>query len=66
MDRMSIARRFREHLQSPEIVDVILYGSVARGEDKKGSDIDLLVISHDKFLTKAVVREKVGDFFLEL
>ena len=26
------------------IVDVILYGSVARGEDKKDSDIDLLVV----------------------
>ncbi|HPY60337.1 MAG TPA: nucleotidyltransferase domain-containing protein [Methanospirillum sp.] len=30
-----------------EIIDVILYGSVARGEDKNESDIDLLIIGKE-------------------
>jgi len=66
MDRMKIARDFRDFLDFPEIEEVILYGSVARGDDHEGSDIDILVISHDKFQTKSKLYPKVGDFLLNM
>ena len=65
MDRMRIARNFRSFLDFPEIEEVILYGSVAREDDREGSDIDILVISGDKFETKSKLYPKVGDFLLE-
>jgi predicted nucleotidyltransferase len=65
MDRLNIARRFRDFLDFPEIEEVILYGSVARGDDYEGSDIDILVISRDKFHTKSKLYPKVGDFLLD-
>ena len=63
---MKIARDFRDFLDFPEIEEVILYGSVARGDDHEGSDIDILVISHDKFQTKSKLYPKVGDFLLNM
>jgi len=66
MDRMKIARDFRDFLDFPEIEEVILYGSVARGDDHEGSDIDMLVISRDKFQTKSKLYPKVGDFLLDM
>lgn len=65
MDRMKIARDFRVFLDFPEIEEVILYGSVARGDDHEGSDIDILVISQDKFKTKSNLYPKVGDFLMD-
>ena len=65
MDRMKIARDFRVFLDFPEIEEVILYGSVARGDDHEGSDIDILVISRDKFKTKSKLYPKVGDFLMD-
>jgi uncharacterized protein len=65
MDRMKIAQDFRNFLNFSEIDHVILYGSVARGDDHEGSDIDLLVISRNKFQTKSKLYPKVGDFLLD-
>jgi uncharacterized protein len=62
---MKIARDFRVFLDFPEIEEVILYGSVARGDDHEGSDIDILVISRDKFNTKSKLYPKVGDFLMD-
>ncbi len=44
--RVAIARRFARRLRAdlgPGLKRVTLYGSVARGEDRRGSDVDLLV-----------------------
>jgi predicted nucleotidyltransferase len=42
----------------PTPVSAVLYGSVARGDDRDGSDIDLLVrLRRDGFSGRAVVRE---------
>ena len=65
MDRMKIARDFSNFLDFPEIDEVILYGSVARGDDHEGSDIDILIISRDKFQTKSKLYPKVGDFLID-
>lgn len=43
----------------------MLYNSVARGDDHEDSDIDILVISWDKFHTKSKLYPKVGDFLLD-
>jgi len=43
------------------IQSIIIYGSVARGEATKDSDIDVLVVSKDK-----KVREKVSDVSYEV
>lgn len=48
MDRREIARRFSEDIVAkyPDSVkSIILYGSVARGEDREESDIDLIVLT---------------------
>lgn len=63
---MKIARDFRVFLDFPEIEEVILYGSVARGDDHEGSDIDILVISRDKFKTKSKLYPKVDDFLMDM
>lgn len=50
---------------SKHISDVILYGSVARGEERFKSDVDILIILHDDFLAtyenKKNVRHIVSD-----
>jgi len=35
------------NLVSPEIVSIVLFGSIARGEEKPASDIDLCIIAKD-------------------
>jgi len=47
MDRKKLAIDFAKSLKHDEIEKVILYGSVARGDDTKDSDIDILILTHD-------------------
>jgi predicted nucleotidyltransferase len=44
-DRIQIAKEFAESINSDYIKQIILFGSVARGDDKDFSDIDILIIS---------------------
>ncbi|HEX9846343.1 MAG TPA: nucleotidyltransferase domain-containing protein [Candidatus Nitrosotenuis sp.] len=37
----------KKHLSSKKIISAVIFGSVARGEEKEDSDIDLLIISND-------------------
>lgn len=43
-NRLEIAREFTEEIKSDEILKIILFGSVARGDDTDNSDIDIYVI----------------------
>lgn len=43
--RMEIAKKFAKKIKSKYIQQIILYGSVARGEDNEDSDIDILIIT---------------------
>ena len=45
-NRVEIAREFAEAIKSDKILKIILFGSVARGDDREDSDIDILIISN--------------------
>ena len=44
-NRYEIAREFANAILSYDIVKIILFGSVARGDDTEESDIDILIIT---------------------
>ena len=44
-NRIEIAREFAHAIDSEDIIKIILFGSVARGDDTEDSDIDILIIS---------------------
>jgi uncharacterized protein len=49
--------RIKETVMAVEpTADVILYGSYARGENKEGSDIDLLILVNDKVLNYNTIK----------
>ncbi|KZX10286.1 nucleotidyltransferase domain-containing protein [Methanobrevibacter curvatus] len=54
MNRKQLAIDFAESLKHPEIEKIILYGSVARGEDSKYSDIDILIITNNESAKKKI------------
>ena len=47
-DRIKIAQEFADSINSKYVIKVILFGSVARGEDTEHSDIDILIISNHR------------------
>jgi len=48
MDRKKLAIEFAKSLKYPEIKKIILFGSVAREDDNKYSDIDILILTTDE------------------
>ena len=57
-DRLKLAKEFAKSIKSDNIVQIILYGSVARGDDTEESDIDILIISdHQKEIQDKVTSE---------
>jgi len=63
MNKLELAKAFAKSLKDVE--KIILYGSVARGDEKEDSDVDILIISRDKLKTKEKVIEKVTDILLD-
>ena len=63
-NRLEIAKKFANIINSNEIKQIILFGSVARGEDNNDSDIDILIITDSKDEIKDFVYDKVTDFSL--
>lgn len=47
-DRIKIAKEFANAINSNKIIKIILFGSVARGDDTEESDIDILIISNHR------------------
>lgn len=45
----------------PYVISIVLYGSVARGDDDSKSDIDILIISRRKIVLKPLTAEKKID-----
>lgn len=63
MKKLELAKEFAKSLEDVE--KIILFGSVARGEDKEDSDVDILVISRDKRKTKDKAIGKATDILLD-
>lgn len=47
-NRVEIAIEFAKAIKSDDIIKIILFGSVARGDDTEESDIDILIISNNR------------------
>lgn len=64
-NRVKIAYEFAKAINSEDISKIILYGSVARGDDNEESDIDILIISPkaDELMNK--INSVAVDFILE-
>ena len=68
MDRKQLAIDFAKSLNHPEIEKIILFGSVARGDDSKESDIDILIITKnddDDCKIEDDIYSKVTDIIVE-
>jgi len=68
MDKKQMAIDFANSLNFEEIEKIILYGSVARGEDKDDSDIDILIITNhqdDELKISREIHKKVFDILLK-
>ena len=44
-NRIEIAYEFARAIESEDIIRIILFGSVARRDDKEESDIDILIVT---------------------
>jgi len=67
VDRKQLAIDFAKSLDHPEIEKIILFGSVARGDDTNESDIDILIVTNkrsDKFKIKGDIYNKVWNILL--
>jgi len=68
VDRKQLAIDFAKSLDHPEIEKIILFGSVARGEDTKDSDIDIMIVTknnNDDLKIEDDVYDKVMDVLLD-
>ena len=65
MNRKELAKSYAKSIKSSLINKIILFGSVAWNEDKKDSDIDILVIANDKYKVEDDIYTKAYDIYLE-
>ncbi|AWX31877.1 nucleotidyltransferase domain-containing protein [Methanosphaera sp. BMS] len=64
-NRLEIAYEFAEAINSDKILKIILFGSVARGDDTDDSDIDILIISDYMNEIWDDIADLIGEFVLE-
>ena len=64
-NRKEIAQKFADAIQSEYIIQIILYGSVARGDDKPESDIDILIITNDYEKIESKVYDETYNIIIE-
>ena len=64
-NRDKIAREFAEAINSDKIFRIILFGSVARGDDSEDSDIDILIISDYRSEIWEDIADMIGEIVLE-
>ena len=63
--KMEIARNFANTIKSDKIKLIILFGSVARGDYRPDSDIDILVVSNFRKDIWPEITEIIADTVLE-
>ena len=59
-NRVEIAREFAKAIKSDYIIKIILFGSVARGDDAEESDIDILIISNHPIEIDDVIADEIA------
>ncbi len=59
-NRIEIAHEFAKAIKSEYILKIILFGSVARGDDTEESDIDILIVSDYPMEIDDVVADEVA------
>ena len=59
-NRIEIAREFAEAIKSDYIIKIILFGSVARGDDTEESDIDILIVSNNHMEIDDIIADEVA------
>jgi len=64
-DRINIAKSFAKSVQTDKIKKIILFGSVARGDDTGESDIDVLIVSSFRDEIADLVYDKVFEVLME-
>ena len=64
-NRYEIAREFADAIRSDNIVKIILFGSVARGDDTEESDIDILIITTNSDELSDEINSAAVDIILE-
>ncbi len=64
-NRVKIAYEFANTINSDKIVRIILFGSVARGDDGKYSVIDILIVSDYWEEIDPIITDVVGDIVLD-
>lgn len=65
MLRSQIAKDFAKSIKSDKIKNIILFGSVARGEDTEDSDIDILIVSSHKDELFDFVYDKIYEILID-
>jgi len=63
--RIDIAKYFAKSIKNNKIKKVILFGSVARGEDNEESDIDILIVSSFREDIFDLIYNKVFEILME-
>ena len=58
-NRIEIAYEFARAIESEDIIRIILFGSVARRDDKEESDIDILIVTPSREKIDSMVDEEV-------
>ena len=56
-NRLKIAKDFARKIRSDKIKLMVLFGSVARGDDHEHSDIDILVVSITNIIADTMLNE---------
>ena len=64
-NRYEIACEFANTIHSDDIVKIILFGSVARGDDTEESDIDILIITANSDELSDKINSAAVDIILE-
>ena len=59
-NRVEIAREFANAIKSDYIIKIILFGSVARGDDREESDIDVLIVSNNPIEIDDIIADEVA------
>ena len=59
-NRIEIAREFAKAIKSDYILKIILFGSVARGDDTEESDIDILIVSNHPIEIDDIIADEIA------